>query len=160
MPPVTLVMTNFNISKEGRIIVRDVNLTFQDKDELDEEYERFADPSVWDRTDMLTEDDTRYFIAWLRSTQGVEEVISILKRLCSDLKCFFRAASVIQTMGVGKMGKVEAWLEAKICIGTSGRGKTGCFTIRLDPGSMQGDLVSASIISPEGHEVGACVFEI
>lgn len=160
MPPVTSAITNFNISKKGRIIVRGVNLMSQVKDELEEEYERFADHSVWDRTEVLTEDDTRYFIAWLRSTQGVEEVIPILKRLCSNLKCFFRAASDIQTEGVGKMGKLEAWLEAKICIGTGGRGRTGCFAIRLDPGSMQGDLVSASIISPEGHEVGACVFEI
>jgi hypothetical protein len=141
-------------------IIRGVNLTSRIKEGLEEEYERFADPSIWDRTEIMVEGDIRYFIAWLHATEGIDDMISIMSKLCRNLKCFFQAASDIQRMGQGKMGKLEAWLEAKICIGTrSSRGR-GCFTLRLDPGSIQGETVTTSIISPEGDEVGACVFEI
>lgn len=141
-------------------IIRGVNLTSRIKVDLEEEYERFADLSIWDKTEIMVEGDTRYFIAWLHATEGIEEMISIMGRLCGNLKCFFQAASDIQEMGQGKMGKLEAWLEARICIGTRSSEGRGCFTLRLDPGSMQGETVTTSIISPEGDEVGACVFEI
>jgi len=129
------------------------------KDELMEEYERFSDPSVWDRTEILSENETRYFITWLHSTEGVDEMVSIMRKMCSNLRCFFQAAQEVQSMGEGKMGKLEAWLEARICIGSKGV-SSGCFTLRLDPGSMEGDTVTTSILSPEGDEIGACVFEI
>ena len=130
------------------------------KDELVEEYDRYSDTSIWDRTEIFIDGDTRYFIVWLRSTKGMKEMISIMRKLCSNLRCFFHAASEIQSLGEGKMGKLEAWLEARICIGISTEGGRGCFTICLDPGGMQGETVSTRIISPEGDEVGACVFGI
>jgi len=131
------------------------------KDDLEEEYERFVDSSVWDRTEILEENGTRYFIAWLRSTEGVDEMVSILRRLCSNLKYFFQAASDIQRMGEGRVGKLEAWLEARICIGSRGRkGSPGCFTLRLDPGSRERETITTTILSPGGDEIGACVIEL
>jgi hypothetical protein len=145
---------------EGYSIIRGVNLASRIKEDLEEEYERFADPSIWDRTEIMVEGDARYFIAWLHATEGIDEMVSIMGRLCGNLRCFFQVASDFQKMGQEKMGKLEAWLEAKICIGTKSSEGRGCFTLRLDPGSMQGETVTTSIISPEGDEVGACVFEI
>ena len=130
------------------------------KEELEEEYERFDDSSIWDRTVIRIEGDTRYFIAWLHATEGIDELVKIMARLCGSLKCFFQAASDFQKMGQGSMGKVEAWLEAKICIGTRSSEGPGCYTLRLDPGSIERETVTTTIISPNGDEVGACIFEI
>jgi hypothetical protein len=152
--------TNSHILDEEHSTIRGVNLISQIKEELDEEYERFADHSIWSRTEIMVEGDTRYFIAWLHSTEGIDEMVSIMGRLCVTLKCLFQAASDFQKIGQEKMGKLEAWLEAKISIGTRSSEGRGCFTLRLDPGGMQGETVTTSIISPEGDEVGACVFEI
>jgi hypothetical protein len=129
------------------------------RDPLLEEYERFSDLTVWDRTEIIVDGDTRYFIAWLHSTDGVEEMITIMRSMCSNLRCFFQAACEVQSLGENKMGKLHAWLEARICIGT-GSVPSGCFTLRLDPGSREENTVTTSIISPEGDEIGVCVFQI
>jgi|GEM_PF-4933857 len=129
--------------------------------ELEEEYERFSDPAVWRRTPIMKEEGVRFFLAWTGTAEGVESMTETLIRICPVLKNFLSSARKVQEVSDRGIGRVEVWLEAKLCMSTRKHGQSlGCFMLRLDPGSFQQGIVSTSLISPTGEEIGVCVFEV
>ncbi|MFP4545467.1 MAG: hypothetical protein ACLFPN_01290 [Methanomassiliicoccales archaeon] len=130
-----------------------------EKGDLEQEYEDFSDPT-WKRTGIMEEGDTRFFLAWLQGEEELNRLVEVLRGMCPSLRCLFEASHRIQELGDSKAGHLEAWLETRICVATRGSHGPSCFTLRMDPGSLQGRVVSTPIISPEGYEVGYCVFEL
>ena len=129
--------------------------------ELEEEYMKFSKSEVWIRSNISRSGNIRYFLIWLRDHEGMEDIQEVVASLCSNIKEFFSAALKLSRSAENKLGSLDAWLEAKICMQTKDRlGKYHNFCLRLDPGNLEDNIVSVSILDNHGDEVGTAFFEI
>jgi hypothetical protein len=129
--------------------------------ELEEEHLRFADSQVWVRSEIQRIGGIRYFLAWLKDKEGMDDMQRVVASLCSNIREFFSAALKLSRSAEHELGSLDAWLEAKICMQTKDRsGRYHNFCLRLDPGNLDERIVSVSILDMEGDEIGTAFFEL